>query len=147
MPAWVLPTFAGIVAFLATEFALSSLAKSVGVPLWLRGDFIDSYGELQTSSSTRAGFLVGLIALSAGAWAAAAVHTRRLDCKLAAREWRFVGAVFGALLVYVAVMHTLTVTFKRQTDALPDVLFNVLDLGILISVGYAAYRIHSRRSR
>ena len=93
---------------------------------------IDAYGEYQESGSTRAGFFLGMLALAFGAWAAGVAHTKRLNAGLTTRDWRFLGAIFGALAVYVAVMHILTVSLERQTRDIPDFLFNMLDMVILV---------------
>jgi len=144
MPSWFLPTFTGLLAALVAFWLLGYLAAALGIPMTHKIPYIDSYGEYQESGSTRAGFFLAMVNLAFGAWAAGLVHTKRLSAGLTSRDWRFLRAIFGALAVYVAVMHVLTVTLERQTRGIPDFIFTILDLAILVGCGYGAFRLSSR---
>ncbi len=145
MPRWILPAVAGVGVCVSALLLLEESARAFGIPLRHYEAFIDANGEYREGGSTRPGFLSVLAALFAGGWAAGAVNTRRLDCSLSGKEWSSVGAIFGGLTAYVVIMHFLTVTFGRETAWIPDFLFGVLDLGILVGCGYVAYRVYNRR--
>ena len=144
MPPWFLPASTGLFAVLAALWLLGDFAAAFGIHMTHRIPHIDAYGEYQESGSTRAGFFLGMLALAFGAWAAGVAHTKRLNAGLTTRDWRFLGAIFGALAVYVAVMHILTVSLERQTRDIPDFLFNMLDMVILVGCGYGAFRLFLR---
>lgn len=146
MPAWLLPTVVGLVAASTAFWILGDLANALDIELSHNESYIDRYGEYQEGGLTRAGFFFVLLSTAFGGWAAGLVHTKRLDCGMPVREWQFIGAIFIALAIYVVVMHLLTVTFERQTRGIPNVLFNLLDLAILVGCGYAAFLL-LRRAR
>ena len=61
MPRWLLPTGAGIAAFVGATFLLTELAQSIGIRLWHDESYFDAYDNFQEGGSTRAGFLVDFL--------------------------------------------------------------------------------------
>lgn len=148
MPRWLLPALAGIVTFAAAFELLRAAAQTLGAALTHNSSYIDAMGDYQEGGSTRLGSASTLIAIALGGWAALATNARRIDGGVPPSEWRVIVFGLGAITAYTLAMYLFSVTFSRQTRAIPDVLFNLLDFGVLIVCGYAAYRFHQRlRSR
>lgn len=142
MPRWIGPVLIGIAACVASIEVLSMLLDEVGVPSFHEIAFFDADGDHQEGGSTRAGFMATMVSLGIGIWAGIAFHTRRLDAGWDAAEWRTLIFGLAALTAYTIIMTLLTVTYESETRAIPDFLFNVLDLLVLAGAGWAAIRMH-----
>ncbi len=145
MPGWILPLIVAIILFAGSQVAFGFLATAAGLPLAHSIPHFDAQGHYQESGSTRLGFLSGLFSLAIAIWGGAAAHTKRMDGGMSPNDRRFALYFFGALSAYVAVLHLVTVTFERTTRHIPDILFNMLDLGVLVGCGYVAFRAFHRR--
>jgi len=144
VPPWILPTIAGICGFAVALLILSELADGLGLATTHNESYFDADGEYHEGGLTRVGFVLSIMTMIVGGWAAAAVNTRRLDGGLPLSKWGAVAFGLGAVTAHAVVMDVLVVTFEQETRHIPDVLFNLLDTAVLAGCGYGAYRLYNR---